>query len=222
LAQESFGEWDLTVPQLQQIVDNVREEVLRPGDRVPGWDRGGANPDAELRAAGADSHWYRIRGSDGDAVGILDGRSIASLAPQPWRVVDTYGSAATEVDNPLVQFQALSPRYVVALRAGSERRRDADCISEIANATLYERPNVPPSEADDSVRLFFRVMLLVVEGQTLCTRYQSDGEGGYLSLSFLPDGRALPTLNEHPNHLTIIPAGSVEQLVTYTAVDGAT
>ena len=32
--------------------------MLRPGERVEGWDRGGADPDAELRALGADRHYF--------------------------------------------------------------------------------------------------------------------------------------------------------------------
>jgi hypothetical protein len=194
--------------------------MLQPGEHVRGWDQGGANPDADLRAAGADSHYFRIRGSNGDGIGILNGRSIASFAPRAWRVVDTYGSAATEVDNPLVQFEALSPRYVVGMRAGTDRRGDVDCIAGITNATLYERPDVPVTEADDSIRLYFRVALLAVEGQTICTRYQGNREEGYRSFAFLPDGRPLSRMNEDPNHLTIIPAGPIEQLVTYTEVDG--
>jgi hypothetical protein len=221
-AQEQFGEWDLTVPQVQQMVETVRGQMLQPGERVSGWDRGGANPVADLRATGADGHYFRLRGPHGDGIGILDGRSIASVAPPAWRVIDTYGSAAAEADNPWVQFEALSARFIIAMRAEIERRGDVDCASRITDATLYERPDAPVSEADDSVRLLFRVLLLAIEDQTVCTRYEGNREEGYRSLSFLPDGRSLPIVNQDVGHMTIIPAGPIEQLVTYTEVDGAT
>jgi hypothetical protein len=219
-AQEQFGEWDATVPQIQQMIEMVREQMLQPGDHVPGWDRGGANPNADLRAAGVESHYFRLRSARGDGIGILSARSIASLAPPAWRVVDTYGSATTKVDEPTIHFEALSARYVMAIRAGTERRRDADCMDEVANATLYERPDMPPGEDDDSIRMVFRLTFLAIEGHTVCTRTEGNREEGYRALVFLPDGRLLPRLNEGDDHMTIIPAGPIDQLVTYIDVDG--
>lgn len=221
-AQEQFGEWDMTVEQMQQAVQRLREEMFQPGERVSGWDRGGANPDADLRAAGADSHFMRSRGANGDGIIILTDRAIASFAPSAWRVADTYGSASTAVDNGFVQFEALSPRYVIGMRGGSERRRDTDCTDGIVNATLYERPDVPHSDADDSIRLIFRLVLLAAEGQTVCTRYEGNAREGYRGLAFLPDGRSLPRLNDDHDLNTIIPAGPIEQLVTFTGRGNAT
>lgn len=221
-AQDVRSEWDMSVAEMQQMVERLREEMYRPGERVPGWNRGGANPDADLRAAGVDSHYFQLERPGGRGLVILSDRSIASLAPAAWRVADTYGSAAEEVDNPFVQFEALSPRYVAALRGGSERRGDADCIDRVANATLYERPDVAAGEADARVPLMFRLLLLAAEDQTVCTRYQGSREQGYRGLAFLPDGRSLPRLNESDERITIIPAGPIERLVSWSGRGGAT
>ena len=53
----------MTVEQMQEAVARLREQVFTPGDAVPGWNRGGADPDAVLRAAGADRFYYLIRGA---------------------------------------------------------------------------------------------------------------------------------------------------------------
>lgn len=221
-AQEMRSEWDMSVAELTAMVERLRGELYRPGERVPGWDRGGANPDADLRAAGAETHYFRTHRASGEGVVILSARPMASFAPEAWRVADTYGSAAAAVDNPFIQFDALSPRYVIGLRAGSARRGDVDCVDAIANATLYERPDVAASDADARIPLLFRLLLLAAEDQRVCTRYQGDARAGYRGLAFLPDGRALPRLNESDERITIIPAGPLERLVTYSGQGGGT
>jgi len=219
-AQETQGEWDMDVAQLRTVVERMRSEMYRPGDPVAGWNRGGANPDADLRAAGAETHYYRIRRSGGDSVVILTARPLASFVPVGWRVVDTYGTAATRAENPFVQFEALSPRYVIGLRAGSARRGDTDCIDGVTNAALYERSDVPATSADAQIPLMFRLLLLASEGQTVCTRYEGNRRDGWRGIAFLPDGRALPALNEGDDHIEIIPAAPIERLVTHSGTAG--
>lgn len=219
-AQESHGEWDMDVTQLRAMVERMRGEMYRPGERVAGWDRGGANPDADLRAAGADGHYFRVRRSGGDAIVILTARPLASFAPAGWRVADTYGEAAAPIDNPFVQFEAMSPRYVIGMRGNSERRGDADCVGGIVSATLYERSDVPATAADAQIPLLFRLLLLAAEGQTICTRYDGNRSDGWRGIAFLPDGRSLPALNEGDDHIEIVPAAPIERLVTHTGTEG--
>lgn len=221
-AQETRGEWDLGVAELRTMVERIQAEMYRPGERVANWNRGGADPDAELRAAGAETHYYHLRRASDHGVAILTDRPIAGFAPASWRVVDTYGSATAEVDNPIVQFDALSPRYVAGLRAGSERRGDVDCVDSIANAILFERTDVPAGAEDADIPLMFRLFLIAAEGQTVCTRYQGNREDGYRGIAFLPDGRTLPVLNESDELITIVPAAPLDELVTFVGREGGT
>ena len=199
--------------QLREAVRQLRTEMFTPGELVAGWDRGGANPDAELRAAGADNYYYRIVKPHSVAVVILTARPIAALAPAGWRVVDTYGSPVDHAENPVVQFETMSPRYVVALRAGSARRNDADCSDGIVNATLFERPDAPASADDANVPLFFRLVLLATENQIVCTRYDGNRAAGWHERPFLPDGHRLPHLETEQNLITIVPAAPIERLL---------
>ena len=215
-AQDVRSEWDMSVAELQAIVARMREEMYRPGERVPGWDRGGANPDADLRAAGAERHYFRLERTSGEGIVILTGRPLSAFAPAGWRVVDSYGSAAAEIDNPFLQFEPLSPRYVVGLRASSRRQGDTDCVDAVSSAILYERPDVPAGQADAQIPLTFRLLLLAAEEQVVCTRYQGNAREGYRGLAFLPDGRTLPSLNRSEERMTIIPAGPIERLVVYS------
>jgi hypothetical protein len=215
-AQEVTG--FLTVEQMQEAVARMREQLFAPGDAVPGWNRGGADPDAVLRAAGADRFYYLIHGAGGDSVAILTDRPMASLVPAGWRVVDTYGDSSVRVDNPVIQFEPLSDRYVMAVRAGSERRGGVDCIPGIANATLYERPGRAASPEDHSLPLLFRLGLLALENQIVCTRYEGDRTAGWRGRNFTPDGRRLPALDDEYERITLVPAAPVDSLIVYRPV----
>src|ERR1700741_4029075 len=106
---------------LQAMVAQMRSSLYAPGEQVPGWDRGGADPDAALRAAGADSHYFAVEGGSGRSVGILTSRPLTAFAPAAWRGIDTYGSPTTRLDNPSLLFEMLSHRYAVGLRANGRR-----------------------------------------------------------------------------------------------------
>lgn len=212
-AQETTGFPSLE--DMQRMVSQLRERMFAPGAALPGWNRGGANPDAELRRAGADRFYYRLSKPSGDSVVILTARPLTSFVPEGWRVVDTYGDSAAAAENPVLQFEAMSERYVIGLRAASARRGDVDCIDGIANATLYERPGAPTTADDETLPLLFRLFLLAGEGQTVCTRYEGSREAGWRGRAFTSDGRALPELDEAEERITIVPAAPIERLITF-------
>lgn len=217
-AQETTG--FPSVADMQRVVTQIREQMYTPGAAVDGWNRGGANPDAELRRAGADHFYYRLSKADGDGVAILTDRPLADFAPAEWRVVDTYGDSSARVANPVVQFEAMSERYVVGLRAGSARRGDVDCIDGIANAVLYERPGAAPTSEDDTIPLFFRLVLLAGENETVCTRYEGSREAGWHGRAFTADGHSLPELDDEAERITIVPAAPIQRLITFHARPG--
>ncbi len=129
-------------------------------------------------------------------------------------MVDSYGSSATPLASPQVDFAALSPRYVVAIRAQFERRGGVDCSEGITNALLYEVPDAPAREDDAIVPLLFRALILALEGQEICVRSDGDSARGYRSRVFLPDGRLLPEMTDD-DVATIVPAAPIDRLVVW-------
>jgi len=203
--------------QFRAVVSELRATLLRPGERVPNWNVGGADPDGDLRALGADRHYMLSRGDDGDDVSILTDRPITALAPAAWRVIDSYGSSATPLDRPQLDFTRVSPRYVIAMRSRFERRGGVDCTPGITNALLYEVPGAPAGANDDTIPLMFRAVILALEGQEICLRSDGNAATGYRSRVFLPDGRPLPGLGDEDAVSTIVPAAPVDRLVTWRA-----
>ena len=206
------------VADLPAMVAQMRAQYYTPGEHVPGWDRGGADPDGDLRAAGADNHYFGIADDSGRSVGIITRRPLSDFAPAAWRVVDTYGASATRLENPSIAFEMLSHRYAVGLRANGRRTRDADCTDPIANATLYEIPGAPAREGDDMIPVLFRVVLLAAEGQVVCSRSEGNARTGWRTRSFTADGHRLPALDEEDELIRIVPAAPIDQLVSFTPV----
>ena len=206
------GEEEAMLEALREAVASMRRHMFAPGPAVEGWDQGGADPDSELRAAGAERHFFRLSSDDGPSVVMLTRRPIADFAPAEWRIVDSYGSSRTELANPFVQFTSLTPRYVIGVRANSRRVASVDCSDAPENAILYEVPGAPGSADDEQIPFFFRIALLAGEGQVVCSRYEREAEG-YRVRAFLPDGRSLPQLDDESERLTIVPAAPLDMLL---------
>ena len=217
-AQSDSGNPEAGFADLQAMVGQMRSQYYTPGEHVPGWDRGGADPNADLRAAGADSHYFAIVDGNGRSVGILTSRPLSAFAPAGWRVIDTYGSSATRLDHPEIAFEMLSHRYAVGLRSNGRRARDVDCSDPIANATLYEIPGAPAHRDDDMIPVLFRVALLAAEGQVVCSRWEGNVRAGYRASSFTPDGHRLPALDEDVETIRIVPAAPIDRLLAFLPV----
>jgi hypothetical protein len=217
--EEAGGQSDADA--FRAAVAEMRATMLRTGERVEGWDRGGVDPDAELRAMGAERHYFLNRGRDGAGVTILTARPLADFAPAAWRIVDSYGSAAERLEDPQLDFQPLSARYVLGVRANVRRQNDAACYRDFSHALLYELPGAPASQYDELLPIMFRMTILALEGQTICVRSEGDRVRGYTSRYFLPDGRALPELDDPTGVTTIVPAAPVERLIAPPPEPGA-
>ena len=200
------------VEVLRRTVDEIRTNLLRRGERVAAWDRGGDNPDAELRARGTDRFYFLNRSDEGTSVGIITNRSFADFAPSSWRIVDSYGSSRENLPSPQLDFIAVSARYVIGTRTQFTRRGDVDCTPGTSSALLYEVPDAPASPNDETVPMMFRLLNLAMEGQEVCVRSDGDGTRGYRSRVFLPDGTELPELTDD-GVTTIVPAAPIDRLI---------
>lgn len=210
------GEQDLQiagVEALRQAVEEMRSTLFRRGPRVEGWDIGGVDPDAELRARGSDRFYFLNRDSAGTSVGIITQRPPSEFAPASWRVVDSYGSMTEDLTDPQLDFLAFSERYVMAMRSQFHRRRDVNCSTGIAGALLYELPDAPSAPGDETVPIMFRLILLAAGEQEVCVRTDGDGDTGYRSRMFTPDGYELPELNDPQGVTIIVPAAPIDRLI---------
>lgn len=202
---------------LEDALRAMREAMFPAGERVEGWDVGGADIEAHVRALGADRHYVlESDASDGSAlVGIFTDRPIADLAPPAWRVVESFGSAEAKLENPTLAFGYLSARYVLAARSANRRLGSAYCSDRMGHAILYDVPGAPATAGDEDMLEFVAGLMLAVEGQTVCSRYDGDPDKGYSVRNFFPDGRLLlnPDRSVPAGRATIVPAAPIDSLI---------
>ena len=200
--------------QLRSVIDEVRSTLLRPGEVVAGWNVGGADPDAALRAKGADSHYFLIDDGASREVSILSDKRIDSFAPRDWRPVDSYGSAIAFAEKPSLAFAALSSRYKVGVRGDGYRADNIDCSKKVTHAILYEDADAPEDGTDLQTAIgLFRVTLMAMDGQEICSRAEGDAEAGWTVRYMLRDGRDLPEFNKEQTRMTIVPAAPLDTLI---------
>lgn len=199
--------------RVRAYLEQARAVMLRPGERVEGWDRGGARPDEDIRALGVDSHYFLHISDMGTGVAIVTDRPISELAPQPWRVVDSYGTAGETLERPEIEVRHITARYAMALRSEGWRQNDASCFRSVSHALLFDLPGAPSSPDDEMAPIMFRMIILAFEGQTICMRFDGDRLHGWRIRYFLPDGRLLPELTRPTDLLTIVPAAPVDELI---------
>lgn len=201
--------------EIQSIVDRMRTELMAPGDIVPGWDKGGADPDSELRAKGADKFYFVSEEGGSRDVLILTDRRISDFAPEGWQAIDSYGSPVDYAENPVLEFAALDGDHAVGLRAGTYRENGIDCTKTPVHAILYRRSGAAQEPGEDEIPpgFLFRILMLGLEGQVICSRSDPLPGGGWRIRALRPDGRDLKMLNEKPRTLTIVPAAPIDQLV---------
>jgi hypothetical protein len=205
-------------PKYEEAIRALRQAMFPPGERVENWDVGGVDLDEAVRARGAEKYYVlETDGGDGSTMlSILTARPIADFAPASWRIAKSYGSEQARLENPVITFGYLSPRYVLAGRANSRRARDAICSDTIGHAVLYEVPDAPRDPAGEQVVEMFEALLLAAEGQTTCERYDGDPEKGYTTRTFLPDGRLILNPDRSvpaPDRVVIVPSGPVDRLI---------
>lgn len=203
-----------TLAAFQAAIAQIRATVLRAGERVQNWDRGGADPEADARALGAETHFLLTSGRDGASVSIFTERPLAEFAPASWRIVDSYGAAGESLAGSQLGFEALSARYMIGARARIWRQNDVSCWRGFSHALLYEVPGAPAGPDDEQLPTLFRLLILALEDQTLCMRADGDRQRGYSIRYFLPDGRSLPEADDPTERVTIVPAAPVDRLVT--------
>ena len=198
----------------RELVGKIRAGMFRAGKRVAGWDRGGENPDAELRAAGSDLFYYQMDKAGGvHEVALLTDRPIARVAPDHWRAIASYGSPTARAENAVVQFAPFGPHHIIALRAGTWRRRDVDCIKGIAHAVLFAKPSAPAQPAESPPPEFtLKVLFDAAAGQTVCSRYDGSRKSGWEVRHFLPDGRQI--VEKQLSRMRIVPAAPLDTLIS--------
>lgn len=202
-------------------VDAAFADLMRPGPRQEGWEKGGVDVFAILAAApgGASRHFLLSVDKNGDRQVKISGTSdLDAHAPKAWKKLREFGTPSPSDVPRDVTFGQFEKQFYFVGSDGRRRSGDALCSVGPMFGQFYE---FPERQVHDTLPLkifegLFEQLAKRLQDRTICWRYDSQGEGYRVSY-FLEDGRTLPAMTAHEEYMTIMPAGSIEQMLQPTA-----
>ncbi|HEY5721350.1 MAG TPA: hypothetical protein VIT45_03420 [Allosphingosinicella sp.] len=204
-------------PQIVEQYRKTNEELARRALHVPGWNVGGADPYADLKAMGADRYYFANRRDYGVSVTILTDRPLEDFTPKGWRLIGRDGAPSVGPGEPWINFiHLLSARYVLASSGRSIRVGDVACSGAKGELRLFEIPGARLSSDEPKrkwmIAMFGSMRSMMEAEDDGCTRYDGDRVRGYTSRNFLLDGRE-PSPSSNPTHKIIVPACPIDKIL---------
>lgn len=208
--------------EFQAAMDAAMAEMMTPGPKQEGWDKGGVDIYrlAEAAPGGNSANYLLNVDKDGErAVMIVRARDLGSVVPGHWKALMHAGSSKELAGSDTLVVGNIDGPFHFAGWESHRRVGDAFCSAGNIGGELYEAAGQAaesklPREMIPSV---FQAMASHLEKRPMCWRYDRQGES-FKKTYFLEDGRTLPRLNESEDQVTIVRAAPIEQLLAKTAV----
>jgi hypothetical protein len=203
--------------EAQAILDTAMAQLMRPGPRRADWNRGGVDLHSVAQAApgGEARNFILSTDKDGDRTVMISGATDATrFVPADWKPVYRAGSGVSSGEPIDVTFGRLDGQSYFAGMQARKRVGDAYCSTGGMMGVLYTDPK-PVADSQlpkGAAEALFAMMIKRFEKQTICWRYDPDGDG-YLVSHYLEDGQSLPALDEAGYRVRLVPAAPVDQLL---------
>ncbi len=200
-----------TDPEVEAQLAPIIEELLEPGEPVPGWRELGVDILAELgaRDGGLAGNLLRDEDEEVPTVTDLSGTAAPDLSGFSRLVLraDPPGGANERV------LTSFAPGMWLEVTSQRTLRGTALCYAGMSGLTLHSRVPVTEQTVGELFPAIVAVSLLDrFASREFCVVYERAGKG-YRTRSFLPDGRSLPALDAEPNGLRIMPARELEEFL---------
>lgn len=173
-------------------MDAAVEQILAPGELVPGWRTSGIDllPAIAARAGGLAGNMAEGDSRFGRARVYFVDRPIESFARPEWVLVARHG-APFSADTVQVMVVPLSPKLTLVERIGYRRQDNAYCQVR-AEARFYADPAVAASEADMIALIITMRSFGAIERRGMCEIVEEAGPGEYRTRMFDGEGHRLP------------------------------
>lgn len=202
-------------PELEAELAPVIEQLLEPGEMVPGWRESGIDILAELAVRDGGLAASVLRDEDTEVLSITDlsGRAAPDLAgftplalrPAPPGSID---------ERVLMSF---APGIWLELATQRKLRGTAMCYGGLFGLTLHSKRPVTEQTLDELFPTIVAVgMIDRLGSREVCLVYERAGDA-YRTRSFLPDGRTLPKVDADSTLLRIMPASDLSAYIRNTA-----
>lgn len=200
---------------LETALDQMTAELLKPGEVRQGWEKGGVDVYKALEAApgGTGKNYLLSVDKDGErSLTIVRPAAPATFVPDNWKRMLRSGDRQSSQAN--VTVANLDGPYFIVGWETSRRVADAFCSSGGIGGELHRSSGADTEgqAPDYLIPALFNGAVKRFQKVRVCWRFDRKGDG-YAVTYFLEDGRALPTMNDAEELVTIVPAQPVERLL---------
>lgn len=206
---------------IQAAMDAAMAELMRPGPRQDGWDKGGVDIYglAESAPGGTAANYLLEVDREGErSVVIIHAEDPGRHIPERWKSLLHAGSSKEPAGAHVLTFARIDGPFYLAGWENFRRVGDAFCSLGNIGGELYESADqaIETELPRAMIPAIFLATAKRLEEQPMCWRYDRDGDGFKVTY-FLEDGRTLPGLNEYKERVTLVPAGPIDQLLKAAA-----
>ena len=201
---------------LQAVMDAAMAQLMERGPKQESWSQGGVDVYQLMRASpgGTKQNYLLSIDKDGERdISIVDAEKADLYLPKGWKLVLKEGE--TQAHGPSINL-TLAPVDGPFFLAGWDKMRrvgDGFCSDGGLGAELYDAPGqAEPELPRGLIPTMFVSMVKHLKDKVLCWRFDPDGDGFKVTY-FMEDGSTLPAMNEYGERVTIVPAGSIDQLL---------
>lgn len=193
--------------ELEEVLSPTIEQLLEPGEPVPGWRESGIDILAELAAREGGLAASLLRDEDTEVLSVTDMSGMA--APD----LTGFTSLTLRLGPPggIDERVFMSPTPGIWLEVASQRkmRGMAMCYGGLLGLTLHSKHPVTEQTMDELFPTIVAVgMIDRLGSREYCLVYDRLGDA-YRTRSFLPDGRSLPQLDSDTTLLRIMPVSDL-------------
>lgn len=200
--------------ELDAVVAPAIEQLLEPGEPVPGWRESGIDILAELNAREGglaanmlrddDTEVLSVTDMSGKAVPDLTGFTSLTLRPTPPGGIDER------------VFASFAPGIWLEIASQRKMRGMAMCYGGLLGLTMHSKRPVTEQTMDELFATIVAVgMIDRLGSREYCVVYDRVGDA-YRTRSFLPDGRSLPQLDADPTLLRVMPVSDLSAFIRDT------
>jgi hypothetical protein len=206
--------------ELDAELSPLIEQLLEPGEPVPGWRESGIDILAELGALADGGPAKLLRDEDTEVLAVTDlsGKAVPDLAG--FTSLALRPSPPGGIDERV--FTSFSPGVWLEVASQRRIRGTAMCTGGLLGLTLHSQRPVTEQTMDELLPTIIAVSMVDrLASREVCLVYERSGDG-YRSRSFLPDGRSLPQLDADLTLLRPMPAADLSAYIRTAVPTAAT
>jgi hypothetical protein len=182
-------------PEATAAMDAVIEQILAPGELVPGWQNAGVDlrPILSARDGGASASMATAAGPVDPLLIYFSDEPVDAVVSPGWILLARHGQPF-DAEEVRIEISRQSPKVILVERVGYRRLGNALC-SERSESRLYSDPGIAASEADMSGVFMTLRLAGTLDRRSVCHLVEEREPGVFIARYFDAGGHRLPAFD---------------------------